>query len=179
MAHFKPFPAQISYRYFAELARVSANKRESRKKIFAAFPRGDPVRIQTWNLLIRSQMLYSVELRGHPFPPRPKRRREGGKGNGKLFFDKIIRVISLKIIGFFINGTFNIPSFTSFTAFAPLPKITTLRLPGFCMGDNHSITSTWINTSYFSACWRDSPCRHSLNPKTLKPSPLKMEWNSW
>lgn len=25
----------------------------------------DPVRIQTWNLLIRSQMLYSVELRGH------------------------------------------------------------------------------------------------------------------
>ena len=25
----------------------------------------DPVRIQTWNLLIRSQMLYSIELRGH------------------------------------------------------------------------------------------------------------------
>ena len=24
----------------------------------------DPARIQTWNLLIRSQMLYSVELRG-------------------------------------------------------------------------------------------------------------------
>ena len=26
----------------------------------------DPARIQTWNLLIRSQILYSVELRGHP-----------------------------------------------------------------------------------------------------------------
>ena len=24
----------------------------------------DPVRIQTWNLLIRSQMLYSIELQG-------------------------------------------------------------------------------------------------------------------
>ena len=28
-------------------------------------PFRDPVRIQTWNLLIRSQMLYSIELRGH------------------------------------------------------------------------------------------------------------------
>ena len=27
----------------------------------------DLVRIQTWNLLIRSQMLYSIELRGHYF----------------------------------------------------------------------------------------------------------------
>ena len=27
-------------------------------------PVSDPVRIQTWNLLIRSQMLYSIELRG-------------------------------------------------------------------------------------------------------------------
>ena len=27
----------------------------------------DPARIQTWNLLIRSQILYSVELRGHRF----------------------------------------------------------------------------------------------------------------
>ncbi len=26
----------------------------------------DPDRIQTYNLLIRSQILYSVELRGHP-----------------------------------------------------------------------------------------------------------------
>ena len=26
--------------------------------------KSDPVRIQTWNLLIRSQMLYSIELRG-------------------------------------------------------------------------------------------------------------------
>lgn len=28
---------------------------------------GDPARIQTWNLLIRSQILYSVELRGQYF----------------------------------------------------------------------------------------------------------------
>ncbi len=28
-------------------------------------PFRDPARIQTWNLLIRSQILYSVELRGH------------------------------------------------------------------------------------------------------------------
>lgn len=27
----------------------------------------DPARIQTWNLLIRSQILYSVELQGHLF----------------------------------------------------------------------------------------------------------------
>gem|GEM_PF-7110753 len=30
--------------------------------IYKAF--SDPARIQTWNLLIRSQILYSVELRG-------------------------------------------------------------------------------------------------------------------
>jgi hypothetical protein len=37
---------------------------------------------------------------------------EGGKGNGKLFFGKIIRVISLKIIGFFMNGTCLYASFS-------------------------------------------------------------------
>ena len=35
----------------------------------------DPARIQTWNLLIRSQILYSVELRGHFFV--------GGKNRAK------------------------------------------------------------------------------------------------
>ncbi len=36
----------------------------SRKKISSYCDRD---RIQTYNLLIRSQMLYSVELRGHPY----------------------------------------------------------------------------------------------------------------
>ena len=34
-------------------------------KTAGLFLTSDPARIQTWNLLIRSQVLYSVELRGH------------------------------------------------------------------------------------------------------------------
>ena len=53
---------------------------EEIKKGFSSlkpFPVCDPVRIQTWNLLIRSQMLYSIELRGHS---RPDSKRPGAKG---------------------------------------------------------------------------------------------------
>ena len=50
--------------YFPLLNR-SRNKRVRRRKILHnPLIFSDPARIQTWNLLIRSQILYSVELRG-------------------------------------------------------------------------------------------------------------------
>ena len=46
---------------------VGWNKKNAMSGVDTAFYVGDSYRIQTCNLLIRSQMLYSVELRSHCF----------------------------------------------------------------------------------------------------------------
>jgi hypothetical protein len=51
----------------------------------------DPARIQTWNLLIRSQILYSVELRGHLFRVANIGENLKGKWYSKDLIDKFLQ----------------------------------------------------------------------------------------
>src|SRR5450759_5039543 len=62
---FKPCSQVRCLTCFAMVVRVSAEvKRKEFRKNRDSVLCGDPARIQTWNLLIRSQILYSVKLRG-------------------------------------------------------------------------------------------------------------------
>ena len=50
-----------------QIARNRINKKKAGENSYLHLIVRDSCRIQTCNLLIRSQMLYSVELRSHPF----------------------------------------------------------------------------------------------------------------